>query len=290
VTNVQVYDFYNGFLVAGQDNFLMQNIVTDRRGSTANASPGHLLYVTSTNLYDMNANLLQTFLSTNMNVQNVIEGPNTYSNASAGGTLAVKFVNGGKFNNVNSQHPEGLIDTIYVDQNVTFSNMTWKSSYPLCTNVPTNCSTPAIYSAVSPSNLPPTQNLTFQNITLVSTGSPTTATLIGDNLVVNGLNITTSPAWLPGQTVINSVLNVKSTSHATINGYTYTPVLTTYNPAAQYDSPFTGWNPVSNTTTAITIYWPKAIALPTSGAIIGSGFQSSGPTYNNQVSTNIIVR
>lgn len=290
VTNVQVYDFYNGFLVAGQDNFLMQNIVTDRRGSTPDSSPGHLLYTTSTNLYDMNANLLQTYLSTNMTVQNIIEGPNTYSNASSGGTLAIKFVNGGKFTNVNSQHPEGLIQTIYVDQNVTFSNMTWKSSYPLCANVPTNCTTPAIYSSPSPSNLPPTQNLTFQNITLVSTGSPTTATLIGDNLVVNGLNITTSPAWLPGQTAMNSVLDVKSTSQATINGYTYTPVLTTYDPTVNYNSPFTGWNPVTNTTAAVTIYWPSAIALPSSGAIISSGFQSSGPTYNNQVSTNIVPR
>jgi hypothetical protein len=290
VTNVQVYDFYNGFLVAGQDNFLMQNIVTDRRGSTPNSSPGHVLYMTSTNLYDMNANLLQTYLSTNVSVQNIIEGPNTYSNASSGGTLAVKFVNGGKFTNVNSQHPEGLIQTIYVDQNVTFSNMTWKSSYPLCTNEPDNCVTPAIYSSPSPSNLPPTQNLTFQNITLVSTGSPTTVTLIGDNLVVNGLNITTSPAWLPGQTAMNSVLDVKSTSKATINGYTYTPVLTTYNASAQYDSPFTGWNPVSNTTAAVTINWPKAIAVPTSGSIISSGFQSSGAGYNNQVTTSIIPR
>jgi hypothetical protein len=289
VTSVKVYDFYNGFLVAGQDNFLMQNIVADRRGSSPNSSPGHLLYTTSTNLWDANANLVQTFLSTNMTVQNLIEGPDTYSNASSGGTLAIKFLNGARINNVMSQHPEGLIQTIYVDQNVTFSNMSWKSSYPLCANVPANCSTPAIYSSESPSNLPPSFNLTFENITLVSTASPTTVTLVGDNLRVSGMNITTSPAFLPNQTVMNSVLNVKGTSQASITGYNYTPVLPSYDPTAKYNSPFTGWNPVSNTTAAVTVNWPSAIPVPTGAAIVSPGYQNAGPTYNNQVTTTILT-
>ncbi len=288
LTNIQIYDFNNGFLTAGQDNLLVQNITADRRGSGPDAAAGHLLYTTSSNLWDMNANLVQTFLSTNVIIQNITEGPDTYSNASSGGTLALKFLNGALVNNVTSQHPEGLIQTIYVDQNVTFSNMSWTSSYPLCTNVPSNCSTPAIYSAASPANLPPTQNLIFQNINLVSTASPTTVTLIGNNLQVTGLSITTSPSFLPGQQAMNSVLNVKGTNQATITGYTYTPVITTYNPAQKYDSPFTGWIPSSNVTAAVTIRWPKAIAQPTNSSLLTSGFQTAGAAYNNVVTTTIV--
>ncbi|MCU1292839.1 MAG: hypothetical protein JWP08_1689, partial [Bryobacterales bacterium] len=36
ITNIQVYDFMNAFLVAGQNNFVMQNITADRRGSALN--------------------------------------------------------------------------------------------------------------------------------------------------------------------------------------------------------------------------------------------------------------
>ena len=146
----------------------------------------------------MNAQLVKLLLSTNMTVQNITEGPDTYSNASAGGTLAIKFLNGALINNVVSQHPEGLIQTIYVDQNVTFSNMTWTSNYALCANVPANCSTPAIYTDPGTAALPPTKNLTFKNISLTSSAPPTNVVLMGDNLQVNGLRSprfrTSSPA------------------------------------------------------------------------------------------------
>lgn len=291
ITNIQVYDFDNAFLIAGQDNFVMQNITTDRRGSVASSAPGHVLYTTSTNQWDMNANLVATILGTNTTVQNITEGPNTYSNASSGGTLAIKFLNGAQISNVVSQHPEGLIDTLYVDQNVTFSNMSWTSSYALCTNVPANCSTPAINSAASPANLPVTKNLTFQNITLVSTASPTTVTLMGDNLQVNGLNITTMPNFLPGQTASNSVLDIRNSAKATITGYVYTPVISTYSATQKYNSPFTGWNTTSNITAALTVNWPKALSLPAKGSpIITSGFQASTTSFSNLVTTTVMLK
>lgn len=287
ITNLQVYDFNMGFLVGGQNNFLMQNITADRRGSAPDSAPGHLLYTIATNLWDANGQLLNLLLSTNAIIQNISEGPNTYSNASAGGTLAIKCLNGAQINNVTSQHPEGLIQTIYMAQNVTFSNMSWTSHYPLCANVPANCSTPAIYTASSPADLPPTKNLTFQNISLVSTASPTNVVLMGDNLQVNGLLINTPADFLPGQQAMNSILNVSRTNRATITGYTYTPVLTTYNAKQKYNSPFTGWNPSTNVTAAVTINWPKTIPVPASGSIITPGFQTSGPSYNNQVTGTI---
>ena len=187
----------------------MQNITADRRGSFPDAAPGHVVYTTGTETWDMSANLVSALLSTNTTIDTITEGPDVYSNASAGGTLAIKYLNGARISNIVSQHPEGLIQTIYVDQNVIFSNMSWKSSYALCANVPSNCSTPVIYSAASPANLPPTKNLTFQNISLVSTASPATVTLIGDNLQVSGLNVATMPDFLPGQKAMNSILNVK---------------------------------------------------------------------------------
>jgi hypothetical protein len=290
ITNVQVYDFMNAFLVAGQNNFVMQDITTDRRGSALDTAPGHVLYTTGTLQFDAAANIMNVLLSTNMTVQNVTEGPHTYSNVVAGGTLAIKFLNGAQISNVTSQHPEGLIQTIYVDQNVTFSNLSWRSDYALCANVPSNCSTPAIYSAASPANMPPTKNLTFQNISLVSTASPTTVTLIGDNLQVRGLQITTPPDFLPGQKAMNSILDIKDSNGAVIADYTYTPVLKAYDSKQKYDSPFTGWNPTNNVKATVLVNWPKAIKLPAAGnSIITSGFQNLGASINNSVTTSVVL-
>jgi hypothetical protein len=290
VTNIQVYDFYNGFLVAGQNRFFMQNITANRRGSTPNAAPGHVLYTTSTLQYDMAAHLVQSFLSTNTTVQNITEGPDTYSNASSGGTLAIKFLNGAQISHIISQHPEGLIQTIYADQNVIFKDMHWTSHYPLCTEVPANCSTPAIYSAASPSNLPPTKNLTFENISLVSTASPTTVVLIGDNLRVNGLQITTPADFLPGQKATNAVLSVKNTNGAVIKGYVFTPVIDKYDPEKRYNSPFTGWNPSKNVSAEITINWPKGVSMPEKSTILAGGYQDKSPGSNNTLQSSILKR
>jgi hypothetical protein len=290
ITNIQVYDFLNALLVAGQNNLVIQNITADRRASAAGTAPGHVLYTTGTNQFDAAGNLVNALLSTNAQIQNISEGPHTYSNVVAGGTLAIKYLNGAQISNVTSQHPEGLIQTIYVDQNVTFSNMTWKSDYPLCTNVPSNCSTPTIYSSTSPANLPPTRNLTFQNISLVSTASPTTVTLIGDNLTVQGLQITTPPGFLPNQIATNAVLSIKSSNGASITNYTYSPVLSAYDPKQKYNTPFTGWIPTNNVTASVLVNWPKAITLPATGSsIITSGFQNLGATYNDSVTTSIVL-
>ncbi len=288
ITNIQVYDYNNALLVCGQDNLLLQNIVGDRRGSISTIAPGHLLYTSATEQWDVSGNLTGYLSSTNVTIKNLLEGPDTYSNAVAGGTLAPKFLNGAVINNVISQHPEGLLDSIYVDQNVTFSNLTWTSNYALCSNVPTNCSTPAINSAASPSNLPATSNLTFQNVSLTSTASPTWAALTGNNLVVNGLKIATPPTFFPTQTATNSILSLKLSSQATITGYSYTPLITSYNAATKYNTPFTGWNPTTNANTSVTLNWPKAVTLPTSGSILTSGYQSTGAAYNNVVTTTVV--
>ena len=291
VTNIQLYDFMGGITVAGQNNFLMDNVAGDRRGSVANLAPGHLLYTTGTNQFDPNANLVKCLMSTNVTIQNITEGPHTYSNIIAGGTMAIKYLNGAKINNVKSQHPEGLIQTIYVDQNVTFSNMTWTSDYPLCAKVPTNCSTPVIYSTGGPANLPPIKNITLQNIRLTSTASPITVTLMGDNLQVNGLDITTPPMFVPGQQAIRSILNVKDTIGATIKNYTFTPLMPAVDdPEVKYNTAFTAWNPSKNVTAQVTIKWPHDRPKPAAkGALVlTAGSQDKTPEANNAITSAVV--
>jgi hypothetical protein len=289
ITDIQVYDFLNAFLIAGQNNFVMENIKADRRGSMPNTAPGHVLYTTGTLQFDTGAKITNMLLSTNTIVQNITEGPHTYSNVVAGGTLAIKFLNGARISNVTSQHPEGLIQTIYVDQNVTFSDLSWKSDYPLCANVPSNCSTPVIYSAPSPADAPPTKNLTFQNIRLVSTASPSTVVLIGDNLRVNGLQITTPPDFLPGQKATNAVLSVRNSNGAVVKGYVFTPLIHQYDPAGKYNTPFTGWNSSKNVSAEVSINWPSQIPIPDpKAAIVAAGYQDKSPQSNNSVRSSML--
>lgn len=288
VTDIQVYDYNNAFLICGQDNFLMQNITGDRRGSIPDTAPGHLLYTSGTLQFDMAAHIVGNLMNTNTTIENIKEGPDTYSNVRAGGTLAIKFLKGGHVSNVVSEHPEGLIQTIYVDQDVTFSDMSWTSHFPLCAKVPTNCSTPAIYSAGSPPEFPRTNGLTFRNITLVSTASPITVVLMGDNLRVDGMHITTPPDFVPGQKAVNAVLSVKDTNGAAIKGYVFTPVIDKYDPARKYNVPFTGWNPSKNVTAEVTVKWPPGVSLPEKAAYLASGFQNRSPESHNVIQSSVI--
>jgi hypothetical protein len=287
ISNVQIDDFLCGLLVAGQNQAVISNVSADRRGSTGLGSPGHLLYVTATFQGTAAGTPTGDLENTNLTVQNMSEGPDTYSNANAGGTLAIKSLNGGVFTNITSQHPEGLIQTLYEDQNVTFTNLTWKSSYDLCTHVPTNCSTPVIYSTIDSAQFYPLENLTFNNISLTSTITPITAQLLGNGLSLNGFTIQTPPTFLPNQTTRMGVLGVKATNRATIANYTYTPLITSYTASPNLNIPFMGWHPASNVTAAITVDWPSSIPVPTGAPIIASAFQDAGS--NNVVSTKIVL-
>jgi hypothetical protein len=271
----------------------MENITGDRRGSVANTAPGHLLYTSGSNQWDMSAHVLGSLLSNNATIQNITEGPNTYSNVRSAGTIAPKFLSNSHISHVVSQHPEGLIQTIYVDQSVTFSDMSWTSNYPLCANVPTNCSLPTIYSDASPSDLPATKNLTFQNIRLVSTASPTSVMLMGDNLRVDGLEITTPPDFFPGQKATIAVLGVKRTDGAVIKNYVFTPLIERYDPGVKYNSPFAGWNPSKNVSAEVIVRWPKGVPVPDKRektTILDSGFQDKSPEANNTLQSSIMKR
>ncbi len=282
ISNILISNYLNGFTVSGQNAFTMSNISGDWRGSNAGGGPGHLIYTTDTYDIDPNGNLIAIIPSTNVTLQNISEGPNTFDNTNAGGTLAIKCINGGVVNNITSQHPVGLIQTLYEDVNVTFSNMTWSSNYDLCANYPNNCAGPIIYSTGSSSQAFPIQNLTFNNVNLTSTVTPISVLLMGDGLTVNGMNIKTPPIFLPNQVAKTAVLGLKATAQANVTNFTYTPLITSFDPNGNYNNPLVGWNPTSNVTAQVNINWPSSIPVPTGKSIISSGFQTAN---NNKLST-----
>jgi hypothetical protein len=267
ITNIQLYDFVHGFLTAGQNNLLVENITADRRGSTMSIAPGHVLYTTALVEYDSSGTT--TFLvSTNVTIQNITEGPDSYSNVHSAGTLSTKFINGGSVNNIQSQHPKGLDETAQAIQNMTFTNMTWSSDYPICQNAPDNCYTAKISFAVSPTGMAPSSNLTFKNINLKSTEPMIAAIFIADNLTIDGMHITTSPNLLPAQSDGRGIVETELMNQGKINNYTYSPLITSYDPTRKYNSPFRAWNNSSNVNAAVTINWPQAVPVPKAGSFI----------------------
>jgi hypothetical protein len=291
ITNIQLYDFVHGFVTAGQNNLLVENIVADRRGSTMSIAPGHVLYTTALVEYD--ASGIRTFLvSTNVTVQNITEGPDTYSNVHSAATLATKFINGGSVNNIQSQHPKGLDETIQAVQNVTFSNMTWSSNYPICQDTPDNCYTAKINFAASPAGMAPSSNITFKNINLKSIEPIIAAIFMADNLTVDGISVTTSPNLLPAQTGGRGIVETELMNQGRIKNYTYSPLITSYDPTRKYNSPFRAWKNSSNVNADVTINWPQAVPVPSSESFIinPSVDNAHTPQANNSFSKTIVLQ
>jgi hypothetical protein len=287
ITNIKLYDFVVGLLVSGQQGATIQNIYADRRGSTAGIVPGHLLYVAVQSQIDAGGKTTD-ILSTNLTVQNITEGPDTYSNMQALGTLAIKGVNGALINNIMSQHPVGLIQSIYEAQNVVFSNMTWQSNFALCSDVPANCNTAVIYSILSLPGVPPTKNLTFNNIKITSTIKPVTLHLMGDNLVVNGLVMQTPATFLPTQTNTNAVLGVSNSIKATVSNYSFVPDTSSYSSKANYNTPLTVWSTGANVKANLTISWPQALAVPRKGSYIITPISQNTTDVSNVLNAVIV--
>jgi hypothetical protein len=286
ITNLQLYDFVNALLTAGQNNLLIENIVADRRGSTISIPPGHLLYTTSLVEYQTSGGTtVQTYISsTNVTINNVTEGPDTYSNVESLGTLATKFINGGKVTNIQSQHPMGLDQSIQSVQNMTFSNMNWSSNYPVCKMVPANCYVAIINFAGSPAGLPPNENLTFTNISLAATAEPIIGAIFNaNNLTVDGLTIMSSPSMLPAQTTGRGIVETELMNQASIRNFTYIPIISSYNPKTIYNGPFLIWNQSTNVNAAVTINWPSALPVPPAGSPIITSAVANPTGANNSV-------
>jgi hypothetical protein len=288
-THIRLYDYAMGFVFAGQENLRLTDVGADRRGSIktpGGPGPGHLIYVAPQYIHRSRGNDT-SFFNKNVEISNVVEGPNTYNNVNSLGTLAIKYVDGGLIHHVRSHHPAGLLQTLWSDQNVTFQDMVWESDSHFCENAPPDiCSVPVINSSINLPTEPPSTNLTFEDIYLKSTYEPISAVLIGNHVVVNGLTIETPARFKEGQVNSYAALSVKNATDVAVSNYRYIPRLTAFDPREQrYNSPFTCWIPCRGVTASVEVCWPDSVPLPPANhRIVASSAQDQDKDPNNHLS------
>ena len=287
-SNIKIYDFVMGLMVAGQENLLIENVTGDRRGSTSAIAPGHLIYLTGTALFDTKGIVKRTS-NKNVTVRNIQEGSATYDNSQALGTLAVKSVNGGSFQSVISHHPAGLIQTLQADQNLQFDDLQWFGDRNYCAEGGERfCATPVIESAASTAEDPPMQSLTFRNVLVQSTVREVSVNLIGSDITVDGLTIRTLPGFRKDQTSPASVLSLRQASNARVTNYNYVPVIASFDAGVKYNQPFVCWGACSNVHADVTVKWPKSVAVPKAAErAITSGFQTRKDGDGNTVTSHV---
>jgi hypothetical protein len=286
-SGIRIYDDVMGLLISGQENLVIANITADRRGSATNIAPGHVIYFTGSNRFGSDGKPT-VLMSRSVQVTNISEGPHTYSNVHSLGTLAVKYVDGGTFEHIVSQHPAGLIQTLFAVKNVAFTNLSWSSDVTLCDGPAEACGAPVINSVVSKPGEPAIENLRFTNISLKSTRDPLTTTLTGKMLEVDGLRIETPPVFrkTANQAAPYSALGIKEASDVTIRNFVYVPLLTSLDTTARYNQPFVCWGSCMDIKADVKIRWPKNIALPAAGhPAMESGIQLDKPGSNNSVTS-----
>jgi hypothetical protein len=288
LSDIRIYDYVMGLMIAGQENFAIENVTADRRGSTSAIAPGHLIYFTGTALFDAKGVVKRTS-SHNVTAGNIQEGPNTYSNSQALGTLAIKSVNGGSFTSATSHHPAGLIQSLQADQNLDFENLQWIGDRNYCADGGERfCDTPVIESVASAAEDPPMQGLSFRNVLVKSTLREVSVNLTGADITVDGLNIKTPPTFRRDQNSPASILSVRQASNTKITNYSYLPVLTSFDPAGKYNQPFVCWGECSNVHVDVAVKWPRAVSVPKPGErVITSGFQVRKDGDNNTVSSRV---
>jgi hypothetical protein len=284
-SGIKVFDDVMGLLISGQENLVVENVTADRRGSAANIAPGHVVYFTGSNLFGPDGKAT-VIMSRNVRVTNISEGLHTYSNAHALGTLAVKYIDGGTFEHIVSQHPAGLIQTLFAVKNLTFTDMNWSTDASICEEPADYCGTPVINSVVSKPDEPQTENLRFTNISLKSTREPLTTNLTGTTIDIDGIRIETPPVFRKTANLgaPYSVLGVKEASGVTVKNFVYVPLLTALDEGAKYNQPFVCWGSCSNVKADVTVKWPGSVpAAPAGHRLVTSGIQFDKPGANNSI-------
>lgn len=284
-SRIRLYDDVMGFLISGQENLVVEDVTADRRGSTASIAPGHVIYFTGSNLFSPDGKPTVA-MSRNIRVTNLSEGPHTYSNIHSLGTLAIKYVDGGVFEHIASQHPAGLIQSLAATQNLTFTDLKWSSDAAICEEGADSCGAPVINSVVSKPGEPPIMNLRFTNIQLSSSRESLTTNLTGRTIELDGIRIETPPAFrkTPNQSAPGSVLGLRDASDVTIRNFVYLPVLTSFDPGAAYNQPLVCWGACTNIKADVSVRWPRGVALPPAGhRAITSGIQFDKPGANNSI-------
>jgi hypothetical protein len=262
-------------MFSGQGNLKISDVTADRRGSSMDVAPGHLIYIAAELKYDA-AGKLTLSENKNITISDIKEGAEVYSNVHSGGTLAIKYLDGGSVTHVIAHHPVGLLQTLASDENVIFRDMNWQTDYHLCEHSPEVCQASVInsYVNVNAPDEPPLENLTFEDITLKSSFEPITCTIMGHRIIIKNLTIETPPWFKKGQTNANAVLSVKQATDVTVTDYHYIPVLGEMDTAKKANAPFGCWTPCKNVTGGVDIKWPNSV--PTVGKehpIVRSVFQ-----------------
>jgi hypothetical protein len=284
-SDIRLLDYVMGLLISGQENLVVENITADRRGSSANIAPGHVLYFTGSNLFGPDGKAT-VIMSRNVRVTNISEGPHTYSNINAVGTLAIKYIDGGTFEHITSQHPVGLIQTLLAVKNVTFTDLSWSTEATICDEPADYCGLPVINFAVSKPGDPSTENLRFTNIVLKSTNQPLTTNLTGTRIDIDGIRIETPPVFrkTANQLAPFSVLGIKEASGVTVKNFVYVPLLTSLDADAKYNQPFVCWGSCANVEADVTVRWPGNVPVPAAGhRSVTSGIQFDKPGSNNSI-------
>jgi hypothetical protein len=170
--------------------------------------------------------------NTNVTLRNISEGKNTFSNFNSAGTLALKDIDGGIVENVKSEHPIGLIQSVIDVHNLTLRNLSWSSDRDPCSEPDSklNCNAPVITFVGGPD--PSTEicdHVTFQN---VSFKSPHWAAIFqiasgaaqSHDITVDGLTIESSPLPHFGQSGPKGIVTIQAAAtHFT--HVSYVPVI-----------------------------------------------------------------
>lgn len=262
ISNVTLYDFVMGMLISGQDNLTVENIMAGRRASTMAIAPGHVIYTTFQNMFDQNGGATRT-VNRGVKIDRISEGPTVHSNLHALGTLAIKAIDGGTISNIRSEHPMGLIHTLYAVRNVTFSHLSWENDYDPCDDTQESCGIDVITAAQTDDEPIHMENLTFSDVTLKSAHRHVGVTFVGSNLTLDGFSIE-SPAELATHGSPCAIC-LKNADHVRVLNYNYHPKVTRAGGSTAYAAPLTAFSPSHNVEADVVTTWPRE--MPRSSAI-----------------------
>jgi hypothetical protein len=259
--NLRFSNFVMGILASGQCGPLFENISGNDRGSWFQsvdptheptsgklihlATPGHLIYLTFQQVYDVIRSpsrpdgemaFAYTVRNTNVTLRDISEGPRTFSNFHALGTLALKNIDGGVVDGVTSHHPAGLIEALIDAHHLTLNNLTWTSDRDLCSEPDSkqNCYVHAIGIVSGGLDLSTQINdhLTFSNITLksprwasiIEIGSSVHGAPLSHDITVDRLRIECSPNQAIGQPFSKGIITIRAADTHFTN-VTYSPIV-----------------------------------------------------------------
>jgi hypothetical protein len=223
--------FIMGILASGQCSPSFENISGNYRGSWFQSfdpahepggkivnigPPGHLIYLTFQTADDVVRTAAHpegerlfhsTTRSSDIIMRNITEGAETLANYNSLGTLALKNIDGGTVEHIESHHPAGLIQALVDVHNLKLQNLTWISERNLCSEPEStlNCDPYTVDLEAGNLNrsLETSDRLIFRDVMLRSLRSPAlfhiaaaTPGPLSNHILFDGLKIECTPIQL----------------------------------------------------------------------------------------------